>query len=51
MIHDALCAGVGFLVGCFCPAIARRVKALFVKEGDAAKTAASNAAADAAKKL
>jgi len=47
MIHDAVVAVAGFLVGVFCPAVARRVKALFVKEGDAAKAAAGQAIAGA----
>ncbi len=32
-------AGVGFVVGAFTPAVGRKIKALFVKETTAAKTA------------
>jgi hypothetical protein len=39
MIHSLVCVAVGFLVGCFTPAIGRKVKALFVKETQAAETA------------
>jgi hypothetical protein len=48
-------AAVGFGVGCFTPAVGRKVKALFVKEADAvkadAKADASKVVADVTKKL
>lgn len=37
LLHDAVIAGVGFTVGCFCPAVARKVKSWFSKEGTAIK--------------
>lgn len=38
MIHLAITAGVGFLVGVFCPAVARKIKSWFSKEATAAVT-------------
>jgi hypothetical protein len=43
-MHTVLGAAVGFVVGVFCPAVARKLKALFVKEAAVVK-------ADVAKKL
>jgi hypothetical protein len=31
-------AGVGFVVGCFCPAVARKVKSFLTKEATVVKT-------------
>lgn len=39
---------IGFIVACFCPAVARLVKSYFVKETTAAKTAAASAVSSAA---
>ena len=36
-MHLFMYAGLGWLVGCFTPAVGRKVKALFVKEATAAK--------------
>jgi len=38
-MHTVIAAAVGFLVGCFCPAVCRKVKAYFTKE---AKTVVSD---------
>lgn len=43
-MHTLFGAGVGFLIGVFCPAVARTVKSWFSKT-------ASAAASDVAKKL
>jgi hypothetical protein len=51
MFHDAIFAGAGFLVGCFTPAIGRKVKAFFVKETSAVKADVAKDAQAAAKKL
>jgi hypothetical protein len=44
-------AGAGWLVGCFTPAIGRKVKSWFSKEGAVVKADASKAVASAEKKL
>jgi hypothetical protein len=36
-MHLFMYAGLGWLVGCFTPAVGRKVKALFVKEAAAVK--------------
>ncbi len=51
MIHDAIYAGIGFVVGAFTPAVGREIKSWFVKESSVVKTDASQAAANVAKKL
>ena len=58
MIHDAIYAGIGFVVGAFTPAVGREIKSWFVKESTAAvaavpaqvKTAVVAAANEVAKK-
>ena len=35
MIHAAIFAGAGWLIGCFTPAVGRKVKSWFVKESTA----------------
>jgi hypothetical protein len=37
LLHDAVIAGVGFVVGAFTPAVGRKIKAFFVKETSAVK--------------
>jgi len=44
-MHYLFGAAVGFLVGVFCPAVERKIKALFVKESTAAKTAVNTTVA------
>jgi len=46
-MHCILLAGAAASFGIFCPAIARKIKALFSKEATAAKTAATSAASGA----
>lgn len=43
--------GIGFVVGAFTPAIGRKIKSLFVKEGAVVKTAVTNEAQNLEKKL
>lgn len=50
-MHTLVGIAIGFLGGCFCPAVARKVKALFVKEGNAAKAAVPAAVAAEVKKV
>jgi len=51
MVSAIVAAGVGFVVGAFTPAVGRKIKALFVKESQAAKTAVTNDAAALVKKV
>ena len=30
-VRDGICGGIGFVIACLCPAIGRRVKAVWVK--------------------
>jgi hypothetical protein len=43
-----IAGGVGFVAGAFCPAIGRKIKALFVKETSQAKAVVSNTLVNAA---
>jgi hypothetical protein len=36
MIHNAIVAGIGYVIGAFTPSVGRAIKALFVKESAAA---------------
>lgn len=51
MITLVIAAGVGFLVGCFTPAVGRVVKSFFVKESTALKADVKADEAAVAKKL
>jgi len=51
MITILIAAGAAYVAGAFTPAVGRKIKALFVKETTAAKTAVSAEAAVVAKKL
>ena len=44
-------AVVGFVVGVFCPAVCRKIKALFVKEANVVKTDAKAEVGTITKKL
>lgn len=37
LLHDAVIAGVGFIVGAFCPSVMRQIKSYFVKESAVVK--------------
>ena len=44
-------AGVGFVVGAFCPAVMRRIKSAFVKKSSSLIEAGKTAVIDTVKKL
>ena len=50
-MHVIIAAAAGLAVGVFCPSIARKIKAIFVKEATAAKVAVSAEVPSIAKKL
>jgi len=50
MIHDAIFAGAGFVIGAFCPAVLRKIKSLFVKESTAAVSSVESSVGSAVKK-
>lgn len=47
MIFNPVSIGIGFVSGAFCPSILRKIKAFFVKEGNAAKADVSKVATQA----
>ena len=51
MMQLAEGAVAGFVVGVFCPAVCRKIKALFVKEANVVKTDAKTEAQKIEKKL
>lgn len=44
MIHNAIVAGVGFVIGAFTPAVGRKIKAFFVKEATSVESSVKKSA-------